>query len=220
MRLTKEFIDTLKNFSSINDEMLFIPGKKQSVISKGGTIFASITSDVEIETQFAIFGLSKFLSLLSLFEEPEILVKRNLIEIYSSKGTKTVSYQLKNPEFVVYEKNPDKFDKMNEDISFNMKYEDFSSIEKIGLLLGSNDFIFEGDGNTITLKVSNDNDNGSSGSTILDDTKETFKLVVPIINVHLMKEDYQVTISRKGGIRFRGKNIEYFIVADRKKSEL
>jgi hypothetical protein len=220
LKLSKSFLDVLKNISAISEQMYFVEGNVQSILSEGGTVFASIKSDVSFEKPFAINKLPKFLSVLSMFEEPNIRINQKDLLITSDTDKKVVSYQFTNPDFIYYEKNPKKFDKMVPDITFNLKYEDFASFYKLGLVLDSQDMIFEGDGQAVYLKATNSNNNGDNVNVFIADTNQTFKAVMRFDALNLMKNDYKVGISNKGAIRFSSDNVTYFTVADRKKSSL
>ncbi len=221
MKITKEFITILKNFSSINQNMLFVPGNKQSIISTTGSIFSRANTDVEIEKEFAIFSLSKFINVLSLFEEPNIEINEKTLTISSVNGEKKCKYQLTNPEFIKYEKEPDKYNKMQKDFEgIQLRYSDLSDIIKMADILGSEFIIFEGKNNANFLSIMNSNDNGDTAEVWIDIQGGEFKAVLPRNMLNLIKQDYEINISKKGAIQFHSNMIDYFMALDKGKSVL
>jgi hypothetical protein len=216
MKFTSSFIAALKNFSVISAEMYFTEGNVQTTFAKLGTMFASYVSDVSIEKSFAILDLPKLLSVLSLFEEPNIEHKGNFLLI--SSGQKSINYQLTNPDFIKYEKNPKRFSEKPVDIEFKMTQDDYTSMMKISGVLKSEELKFEGDGSKIYLSSTTNNDNGDSGKIILENTDKVFSAVVKTDNLKLMANDYLVRISSKGFINFRSEKLEYYMVIEKDKS--
>lgn len=219
MKFTKAFETVLKNFSVISPEMYFVEGNVQSVLIKGGTTFASSKTDVVIEKPFAIKDIKKLLSILSVFEEPNInVVDDRYLEI-SDEG-KMVQYQLTKPDFIIYEKNLDRYSKFKADISFKMTHENYNDISKIYNILGSEEFLFEGNGSEVFVRAVRENVAGDAGSVFLDQTGEVFKVFVNLDKLRLQDNDYVVNITKKGAINFHSDDSDYFVAFNKKKSVL
>ena len=62
MKLSDETINILKNFSSINQSLLFKQGNVLKTISGLKTIFAEVTIQENFPKEFAIYDLNKFLA--------------------------------------------------------------------------------------------------------------------------------------------------------------
>jgi len=220
MKITKDFINIIKNFSFINQNMLFVPGNKQSIISPTGSMFAQATIDIEVETQFAIFSLSKFINIISLFEEPEIKINDKTLTI-SSDIYKKCEYQLTNSEFIKYEKNPDKYDKMQKDFSgIQLQYSHLSDMIKMADILECEFIVFEGKNNNRFLSIMNSNNNGDTAEICIGEGEGDFKAVLPRNMINLLKKDYEINISKKGAIQFHSDMIDYFFALDKGKSVL
>lgn len=220
MKFTKEFIEVLKNFSIINSQMNFVDGDTQTILSASGSVFASYKSDLIMPQAFAIISLQKLLSILSLYNDPEIIISDKFLEISSSNDKKLCSYQLTNPEFIKYEKKPDRLYKIPIDIEFDLSFADYSGISKLANILKSEFLIFRGDGSKVYLEIVNSNDNGDSGSVEISDTTEVFKAVINKDLINLMENDYKVGLSNKGCIKLQADNISYFIAINKDKSSL
>lgn len=218
LKFTKAFVEILKNFSTINPQMHFVEGFEQSVISAAGSVFASTKSDVEVETAFSIFSLPKLLSILSLYDNPEVVVSDRFLKISTEGKTNVCNYQLTKPEFIKFEKNPAKYAKMTNDVSFGLKYEDYSSTMKLANILKSDYITFRGNGTKIYLEVVNANENGDSAATLIGETEAVFKIVVPRELLNLIDADYAVGVSKKGAISFKSDRISYYFAYNKDKS--
>ena len=69
MQLSNETTAVLKNFASINPNLLVKPGTSLRTISPTKSVMARATVEEEFDKGFAIFDLSQFLGRLSLFDK-------------------------------------------------------------------------------------------------------------------------------------------------------
>ena len=72
MKLSDKTILLLKNFSSINQSILFKQGHKLRTMSVMKNILAEATIDEELPKDFGIYDLNQFLNGLSLHQSPEL----------------------------------------------------------------------------------------------------------------------------------------------------
>lgn len=101
LTLSKRSIDLLKNFMAINPSMLFRKGQEQTTIStdSAASVFAKIKLDEEIESEFAIFDLGRFLGVIDSMTEPKIVFGKsnNRCTITGKNGDKTF-YKFADPD--------------------------------------------------------------------------------------------------------------------------
>ena len=72
MKLSDKTISVLKNFSSINQSILFKEGNKLRTISVMKNILAEATISEEFAKDFGVYDLNQFLNGLSLHQRPEL----------------------------------------------------------------------------------------------------------------------------------------------------
>ena len=72
MKLSDKTISVLKNFSSINQSILFKEGNKLRTISVMKNILAEATVSEDFSRDFGIYDLNQFLNGLSLHQDPEL----------------------------------------------------------------------------------------------------------------------------------------------------
>ena len=72
MKLSDKTLSLLKNFSTINQSILFKKGTKLRTISVMKNILAEATITEELPKDFGIYDLGQFLNGLSLHHNPEL----------------------------------------------------------------------------------------------------------------------------------------------------
>lgn len=72
MKLSDNTINVLKNFSDINPNLIINPGNTLITINNSKTIYARGQIVEYFDTQFGIYDLKEFLSVLSICESPEL----------------------------------------------------------------------------------------------------------------------------------------------------
>ena len=73
MKLSNETLSVLKNFASINQGILFKPGKTIRTISTHKNILAEAVVSEEIPKEFGVYDLNNFFSVLSLHKEEPVI---------------------------------------------------------------------------------------------------------------------------------------------------
>ena len=72
MRLSYKTLMLLKNFSTINQSILFKQGNSLRTISVMKNILAEATIEEDIPKDFGVYDLNQFLNALSLHQKPEL----------------------------------------------------------------------------------------------------------------------------------------------------
>ena len=72
MKLSVQTLALLKNFSGINQSILFKKGRSLRTISVMKNILAEVTINEEIPQDFGIYDLNQFLNGLSLHQSPDL----------------------------------------------------------------------------------------------------------------------------------------------------
>jgi hypothetical protein len=212
LKLEQKTISVLKNFSTINPSILFKPGKVVSTISPNKTIMAKATIDQEIEDTFAIYDLGRFLSTLSLFNDPTLEVADKYVTI-SSSGKK-MRYGFADASVIVAP--PDKEIKLpSTDVSFKLTNEALSDVLKGLGVLRLPEIAVVGDGEDINLQaIDSKNPTSDVYSISVGKTDKKFKMIFKSENIKLIPGDYDVDISAKGIGYFKGAAAEYWIAVE------
>jgi len=212
MKLENRTMQILKNFAMINPSMLFREGNTQITIAPQRNILARTTIAENFPKQFAIFDLSRFIGVLSLFNEPEIEYDDTRVLI--SQGRQKVAYTFADPELIVAP--PSKTPNVNEpEVSFKLTSEHLQATMRALGALQATHIIVEGDGENISIGVGKPSDPTSDTFKIeVGVSNHSFKFSFKAENIKILPGDYDVQLSSKNISYFKGGDVEYWIMAD------
>lgn len=213
MQLSARTLQILKNFSSINQSIVFRKGNEISTISPMKTIMARATIPEDIPVDFGIYDLSRFINTMSLFSEPDIEPSDKFVKI-SGKGSATSKYTCTDVNNIVTPPAK-KINMPSVDVQFDLDWDNFSKIVKALGILGLPEFSVVGDRETVSIQaIDSKNPTSDVFSIPLGETKSQFNMVFKAENLKILQDDYKVDISSKGLAKFAGNNVEYFIAVE------
>ena len=212
LKLSQRTIQIFKNFSSINPSVHIKPGKTIATISSSKSIMAKAVIEEEFETEFAIYDISRFLSALSLFKEPEIAIDKGFATIAEDK--KKMNYVFADPKTVI--SPPDKRIVMpSNDVDFRLTNDVMSDVNKIVSVLRLPEIMVQNSGNKITIGASDSKNSTSDNFAIeVGETDKKFRFIFKSENIKIMPGDYDVIISAKGISQFNTMDLKYFIAVE------
>jgi len=209
MKLNTRTIQVLKNFASINPSIQFSEGTNLKTISPNKTMMAKAKLEDVIPSTFAIYDLSRFLGVVSLFEDPEYQIEERMVNI-ASPGRK-VSYTFADPSTIITP--PDREIVLEEpDVVFELKQENFAEIMKALGVMSFPDLVVVGEDGKVILRAT-DTKNPSSDKYDIEvgTTDRTFTAVFKTENVKILPSSYTVSLSSKGISHFVSDDVEYWI---------
>lgn len=98
-KLSKETLAVLKNFSTLNSNILVEEGNVIETITPTKNVMARAVVDEEFSTKFGIWDLSKFLSVVSMFDSPEFTFDDKYVLIGDGKKS-SVKYHYCEPSLL------------------------------------------------------------------------------------------------------------------------
>lgn len=212
MKFENRSMQILKNFATINPSMLFREGNVQATIAPQKTVLARANFNDTIPKEFAIYDLSRFLGVMSLFNEPDLEFDDAKVSI--KQGRQKVDYTFADPELVVLP--PKDVPKVNApEVVFTLPAENLKSTMSALGVLQSTHILIEGDGENITIGVGKPSDPTSDTFKIeVGLSNHSFRFAFKTENVKVLPGDYDVSISSKNIAHFKGSDVEYWIMAD------
>jgi hypothetical protein len=215
MKLSNDTRDVLKNYSTINANLLVSSGNKIATMSQMKNIVSLATLPDTFENEFAIYDLNEFLSAMSLFEDPELDFGDSSVKI--SQGGQSLNYFYSDPTVVTTPKSD--IGMPEPDATFTLKQSVFNQVLKASSVLGVPDMVLDVDDNgTMNLRVSDrKNDTSNSFSVeVGEGGTPNQKFFFKVENLKLLSGDYEVKVSSKGISNFKNvnKDVEYFIALE------
>jgi len=215
MKLSEQTLTILKNFATINPSVVFKPGSELRTISPQKTVMAIASITDEFPIQACIYDTSRFLSMCSLYENPEIDFQDNKV-CYIKDGKRKTKYVFADISMVIVP--PEKeINVPSEDVKVNVAWDDIQSVLKAAGVLNLPEIAFVGrDGVCYISAVDSANPTADNHEIEIGSTDDTFQLVIKTENLKLLPQDYNVTLCSKGISKFEGNGIKYFIAIESK----
>jgi hypothetical protein len=217
MKLSNETREVLKNFSTINQNLLVKNGNVINTMSAMKNIVSKATIPDTFNTEFAIYDLNEFLSALSLFKDPTLDFTDKEVKLKEEGGGSSLNYFFSDPSIVSAPKT--EITMPSVDVEFTFTQDTFNQILKASAVLGVPDVVLKGTaGGTIDLTVTdrkNDTSNDFS-ITVGENSPSDFTYFFKVENLKLLSGDYKVEVSSKGISHFTNVNkpVEYFIALE------
>ena len=212
MKLTSETISVLKNFSTINQNLLVKAGSSIATMSAMKNIVAKAEVSEEFPTDFAIYDLNEFLSALSLFQKPDLEFNNDFVIVTEEGTSKSLKYWFSDPEVVT---TPSKEISMpSTDVTFNLTSDTLSEITKAAAVVGVPDMALKNGRLMVTDKK---NATANAFSTDLGiDSEADYKFWFKVENLKIMSGSYDVEISSKNISHFTNNNVgvQYWIALE------
>ena len=73
MQLSSDTLNVLKNFATINPNVVIKPGQQLKTISEAKTILANAQIVEDFPVEFGIYDLNEFLSVYNLIDDPTLV---------------------------------------------------------------------------------------------------------------------------------------------------
>ena len=217
MQLSNDTKDVLKNFSTINQNLLVKSGNVINTMSAMKNIVAKATIPDSFANEFAIYDLNEFLSAMSLFKSPTLDFGDQSVRLNEEGGGSSLKYFFSDPSVVTTPKT--EITMPSVDVEFTFTQDTFSAIQKASAVLGVPDVVLKGTaGGDIELTVTDRKNETSNDFAIKvgDNAPSDFTYYFKVENLKLLSGDYKVEVSSKGISHFTNvtKPIEYFIALE------
>ena len=215
MKLSDKTISVLKNFSSINQSILFKEGNKLRTISVMKNILAEATVSEDFSKDFGIYDLNQFLNGLSLHSSPE-LDFANDGYVVIREGRSRSKYFFADPNVIVTP--PDKAITLpSEDVCFELSTDQLDKLLKAAAVYQLPDISAVGEAGVIKLVVRDKkNDTSNNHEIVVGETDSEFIFNFKVENIKVLPGTYEVVVSQKLLSRFTSKNhdLTYYIALE------
>ena len=215
MKLSESTVGLLKNFSSINQSILFKQGSKLRSISVMKNILVEANVAEEFPKDFGIYDLNQFLNGLSLHSSPDLDFERDQYVVIK-EGKSRSKYFFADPSVIVAP--PEKEITLpSEDVCFELTSQQLEKLKKAASVYQLPDVSAIGENGVIKL-VSRDkkNDTSNDFSIIVGETDTEFVFNFKEENLKIIPGNYNVVVSSKLLSRFSNQNIDvrYYIAME------
>ena len=217
MKLSSDTMNILKNYATINQNLMIKEGKELTTMSAMKNIIARADVEEEFTQEVAIYDLNEFLSCLSLFKSANLEFNSTFVTITEESNPKTsLKYFYSDPSVVT---TPSKMITMpSNEVTFTLDSSTLSDITKASAVISSADLVLENTNGTPSLTVKDKkNDTANSYSRGVETQGEgKFSFFFKVENLKLMDGKYTVEVSSKNISHMKNEitPIEYWIALE------
>ena len=218
MELSENTLSVLRNFSSINQNIMFRQGNVLKTISEARNVLASAPLDVDFPQDFGIYDLNEFIGVLGLVDTPRLKFNDEYVEVGDQSGRSKIKYFFSPEETLT---SPQKDIKMPEaEIKFTLDNDTLNKIKRAASTLGHDEVQITGKNGVLSLTVVESQNSTSNAFTIDIDGEfpdTDFKFILGINNLKIIPGDYEVQVSSKLISNFRNKelDVQYWIALEK-----
>ncbi len=215
MKISDTTKEILKNFSEINPNLMITPGKTIKTISTMKNILATAEVEEDFPQDIAIYDLSEFLGMMSLFSKPSFGFDEKSMTI-SEEGTSTKSkYFFADASILT---TPQKDVKMPDtEVEFTLTEADLVKVKKAAAMLQLPDISVKAVGGDIMMSaVDKKNETANTYGVKVGETDKTFDFHFKTEHLKMLPGDYNVAISSKliSNFKHKNKSLQYWVALE------
>ena len=217
MKLSEHTTSILKNYATINQNLVIKEGSELLTMSAMKNIVAKATVEESFPRELAIYDLNEFLAAMSLFKNPILDFDEQFVTIKEeNEPRRKLKYFYSDPSVV---QSPTKTITMpSEEVTFEFSNNNLSEMKKASAVIGAPDMVLERlNGSSSLVAKDKKNDSANNYSSEIDTKGDgEFKFFFKVENLKLMDGSYDVTVSSKNISHFQNKNsqVEYWIALE------
>jgi hypothetical protein len=213
MKISKDTLDVLKNYASINTNILVREGSTLATISTGKNIFSRTTVKETFDREFAIYDLNSLLALLTLMEDTDVEFGDESITI--SKERSQFEYYYADPSIIV--SAPDKTIEVDKHYSFELTENEVGMIMKAASVVAAPMLSVVAKDGKVTLSVGDPaTPRSNTFRHVIGESSLEFDCRLAIENFKVIPGDYSVTLSQKKFMHLTNKSndLQYWLALE------
>ncbi|QQG32130.1 sliding clamp [Citrobacter phage CkP1] len=221
MKLSKDTLNILKNFSTINSGVMLKPGKFIMTRSVNGTTYAESNINDEIDFEVAIYDLPSFLGILGLVSEDAEISMADDGNIKIADGRSTILWPAADSSTIVFPNKPIPFPTASVIVDF--KGEDLQQLMRVSRGLQIDTITFTNKDEKIILNGYNKVEDSALvrpkySLTLGDyDGDHKFNFVINMANMKMQPASYKLLLwadGKKTAAKFEGEHASYVVAME------
>ena len=219
MELCENTLDVLRNFSSINQNIMIRSGNNIKTMSVTRNMIATADVSEQFTKDFGIYDLNEFIGVLGLVDTPNLTFEDDIVIVQDSTGRSKIKYFYSAEETLT---TATKDVKMPEaDCKFTLDNSTLNKLKKAAATLGHKEVSIQAKDGVLSLSIV-EKQNATSNAFSIDIDGEfkqdaVFNFIIDIANLKILPGDYDVEISSKLITQFKNKElpITYWIALEK-----
>ena len=217
MQLTDNTMAVLKNFASIQPNVVLHEGNVIKTIAEAKNVMAVATLDQTFDKSLGIYNLDEFLNVLGLVDSPDLAFGDDFVTV-KGNGRSQVKYFYSDPSILT---SPAKDIPMPDaEVKFELDEATLTKVRRAASALGHEKMTITSHDGGIKLTVVDNTDNTSNAFDIVVPgtcDSEDFTFVMNIANLKLIAGSYDVEVSSRLISKFTNNttDVVYFIALEK-----
>ena len=217
MKLSDQTLNTLKNFSTINDGIVLQKGNVQRTMSPEKTIVVHATLQDNFPETFGIYDLNQFLGNVAALNDPDLTFSPDSVVV--DDGDMVLNYYSCSSNIIV--SPPDKELILKKvDVSFDLSSETLKKILRLAVMNNLPNVTVMGKNGEVRLQTHEKKNDTSNFAykKIANHNGDDFSVSFKTDNLKLLPDDYSVEIMIGAFAKFTNKagNLIYFVALESK----
>ena len=216
MKLSDKTVGILKNFSTINQNILIKEGSKLRTMSTMKNILAEADVSEAFPADFGIYDLNEFLGVLTLAKDADLNFD-NQAFLTANSGPTRIKYMYSDPSILTVP--PETFNAPETNVDFSIPQDILASVLKASAVMQLPDITIVSNGNPGVEVTATDLKNTSSNNytQVLDIDRQPFECRFKAENLKMITGDYEVHVSTSAGVsHWVGTDVSYWIAMEAK----
>lgn len=218
MQLNENTMAVLKNFASIQPNIVLSEGNTVKTIAEAKNVMAVAILDQEFSSTVGIYNLDEFLAVLGLVDTPELKFGEDFVTVSDSTGRSSVKYFYSDQSILT---SPAKDIPMPDaEVKFTLDLATLNKVRRAAGALGHEKMTITANDGSIKLSVVDNTDATSNAFEITvpgSYETEDFTFVMNIANLKLIDGDYDVSVSSRLISEFKNASTDvvYYIALEK-----
>lgn len=215
--LSSETLEILKNFATINPNLVVKAGEPLSTIAEAKNVFAKATISEPFQSDFGIYDLNEFINVVDLVGDPTLEFSADSVLL--KNGQSKASYRFADPEILTAPTS--KINMPETELNVTVTADQLAQVRKAAAVLGHAVVSITGKDGVVSLSVTdNKNTSANTFDMVIDDSNDCsaeFDFQFLIANIRVINGDYKVEVSSKFISRWENtvSPIEYYIALEK-----
>ena len=197
MKLETNTIEILRNFASINPNLVVKANKPLDTINDAKSIYATASPTFDVD--FGIYDLNEFMNVYGLIGSTDAELEFSDKSVKISEGGISANYRFADPNILTHPQKSISMPSVDVTVSFSKAQ--LGQLRKAAAVLGQSVLSIVGNSGKITARISDPkNSSANSFELLLDssnDNTDSFDFHILIANLKLLNGDYSVELSKR-----------------------
>jgi len=218
MQLNETTMEVLKNFASIQKNLLIPEGDTVKTIADAKNVMAVAKLNQSFDKSFGIYDVDQFLSALGLVDDPTLDLGDRFVTVKDSSGRSSVKYFYSDADILT---TVSKDIPMPEsEVRFKLDEATLGRVRRAAGTLGHEKMTITATEGGVLLSVVDNTDDTSNAFSITvpgSYDSENFSFVMNIANLQLLSGNYDVEVSSRLISKFTNESIDvcYYIALEK-----